>query len=422
MSSSPVTIGAATTPRPTIAFLIMLGGLAAIGPFAIDLYLPAMPTMTADLHTSASGVQATLTASIAGMALGQLVLGPLSDSYGRRTPLLICLTVYTITSVVCIVAPNLTVLIALRAVQAIAAAGGIVIGRAAVRDIAAGPAMARILSMLLLVIGISPALAPIVGAELLPFTNWRGLFGVIACLGFVLLCACLRWLPETLPRERRRSGSIPGSLRQYRRLLTDLDFIGYAVTAGFTFGAMFAYISGSAFALEQGYQLSPRLFGVVLGVNALGMLLAGQISVRLTHRVQLRPLLTTATLIGLAGAVVSTLAVMADAGLPALLVGLFLLISSVGAILPNSMALAMTRYPEVAGSAAALMGAGQFVIGGILAPVTGIGAHSHPGVAMMLTILVCMAVACVSVVVVTRTTPPADRAAPSPSTAVAPIR
>ncbi|GAA5106081.1 multidrug effflux MFS transporter [Nocardia iowensis] len=420
MASSPVTIDAATTSRPSIAFLIMLGGLAAIGPFAIDIYLPALPAMTADLHTSASGVQATLTASIAGMALGQLILGPLSDSYGRRTPLLICLTVYTITSVVCMVAPNLPVLIALRALQAIAAAGGIVIGRAAVRDIAAGPAMARILSMLLLVIGISPALAPIVGAELLPFTHWRGLFGVIACLGFVLLCACLRWLPETLPRERRRSGSIAGSLRQYRRLLTDLDFIGYAVTAGFTFAAMFAYISGSAFALEQGYQLSPRLFGVVLGVNALGMLLAGQISVRLTHHVQLRPLLTTATLIGLAGAMVSTLTVLADFGLPLLLIGLFLLISSVGAILPNSMALAMTRYPEVAGSAAALMGAGQFVIGGILAPVTGIGAHSHPGLAMTLTILICMTVATASVIVVTRATPHADRTAPS--TAAAPIR
>ncbi|MDX6732677.1 MAG: transporter, family, multidrug resistance protein, partial [Baekduia sp.] len=262
----------------------VLGSLSAFGPLSIDMYLPALPAMADDLHAAPSLVQLTLTACLLGLAAGQLVGGPISDARGRRGPLLAGLAVYVVASALCALAPSVGVLIALRFVQGAAGSFGIVIGRAVVRDLHEGREAARLFAALILVNGVAPILAPVIGAGILHVTSWRGVFAVLAVIGAGLLVVVAAVLGETLPAADRHAGGLRATLRTFRELLGDRGFVGCVLSAGLAFAAMFAYISGSPFVLQDVYGASPAVFAVLFGINGLGIVLAGRLSSRLSER------------------------------------------------------------------------------------------------------------------------------------------
>jgi DHA1 family bicyclomycin/chloramphenicol resistance-like MFS transporter len=353
-----------------LRYILILGGLSAFAPLSIDMYLPALPRMAADLHSADSTLQFTLTAFIIGLALGQLLVGPISDAIGRRKPLLIGLTLYAGASVLCALSPSAELLIAARAVQALGAAAGIVIARAVVRDLYSGTAMTKFFSMLMLVSGLAPILAPVIGGQILRLTSWRGVFVVLTVFGALLLVATALALPEPLPAERRQPGRLGASLRTYAGLLADRSFLGYALSGGLMFGGMFAYISASSFVLQDVYGLSPQEFSLVFGANGIGIVLAGQLNGRLVGRIPERPLLAVGLTASAVGGVGVLLAAVFSLPLPALLVPLVLLVAMV---MPNASSLAMGEHPHNAGSASALVGVLQFVVGGLATPLVSLG-------------------------------------------------
>ncbi|WP_052889234.1 Bcr/CflA family multidrug efflux MFS transporter [Thermogemmatispora carboxidivorans] len=355
-----------------ILLIIILGSLAAFGPLSIDMYLPALPLLSRDLGTSTAAAQLTLSACLVGLALGQLLAGPMSDSLGRRRPLLIGLLAYILASLLCTVAPSITLLIGLRLIQGLAGAAGIVIARAIVRDKYSGIALARFFSMLMLVSGIAPVAAPLIGGLMLRLTNWRGIFLFLALLVALMWVAVLLGLPETLPPERRQSSKPGTTLSTFRRLLADRSFIGYALSGGLSTAAMFAYISGSPFVTQEIYGLSPQAFSLVFGTNALGIAIVGQINGRLVGRVEPRKLLAGAlTAVALGGGGLF-LAVISGLGLIGILPALFVVVASQGMVFPNATALALADHPHSAGSASALLGLLQFVLGALASPLVGI--------------------------------------------------
>ncbi len=368
--------------------ILILGGLVAFAPMTIDLYLPAMPQIAAELTTGSSEVQLTLTASLVGLAVGQLVAGPISDAVGRRRPLAIGLVVYTVVSLACALAPSVWLLTAGRLVQALGAAAGIVIARAVVRDLYDGVRLGKTFSTLMLVTGVAPILAPVIGAQLLRFTDWRGIFVAFAVFGLLLLIASAIGLPETLPAERRQPAHFGNTLRTSGRLLTDRAFIGCALSSGLVFAAMFAYIAGSSFVLQgNDYGLSPQQFSLVFGVNAVGIVAAGQLNGRLLSRVSPGRLLAIGITANATGGVLLLVAAVSGAGLWSLLPPLFLVVASIGMVAPNATTLAMADHPNTAGMASALLGVLQFLIGGLTAPLVGLGGGG--AVAMAVVIAAC---------------------------------
>lgn len=396
--------------RPALIFT--LGALSALGPISIDLYLPALPAMAADLETRPSLVQLTLTACVVGLALGQAVVGPLSDIRGRRGPLLTALVTYALTSLLCAAAPSIEFLLGFRLLQGIAGGAAIVIARSVVRDLFEGVAVARFFSTLMLVSGVAPIVAPLLGGVLLKVTAWPGLFGFIAVLGAVFFAAVLWRLPESLP-PGRRSGQARTAGTAFVRLATDRIFMGYALSGGLAFAAMFAYIAGSPFVIQTIYGLSPLGFSLIFAANGLGIVVAGRISSKLAGRITPRRLLAAGLSMSLLGAVTVLAAVTTGLGLWGLLPGLFLVVSAIGLILPNTAALALTGHPpNEAGSGSALLGLTQFVVGGIAAPLVGI-AGSHTAVPMGIVIFATAAAAPLAFLLTTARgdtgDPPGDR-------------
>ncbi|MFE0028475.1 multidrug effflux MFS transporter [Amycolatopsis sp. NPDC059021] len=356
-----------------LKFALILGGLSAFGPLSIDMYLPALPAMAGDLRAADTTVQLTLTAFIVGLAIGQLVLGPLSDMLGRRRPLIAGLVLYVLGSVLCALSPNAELLITARGVQAIGAAAGIVIARATVRDLFSGIAMTKFFSVLMLVNGLAPILAPIIGGQLLNWTSWHGVFVTLAVFGALLLIVVVLALPEPLPVELRSSARFGEVLRSYAALLADRVFVGYALASGLMFGGLFAYISGSSFALQEVYGLSPQAFSLVFGLNGVGIVLAGQLNGRLVGRFTERSLLTAGLIAFAVGGAGVLAAAAGGLGLIALLVPLFVMIASIGLVAPNSSSLALAEHARSAGAASALLGVVQFVVGGFATPLVGLG-------------------------------------------------
>jgi MFS transporter, DHA1 family, multidrug resistance protein len=350
---------------------LLLGSMSAFGPLSMDMYLPGMPEMSVDLHAGQPAAQLTLTAFLFGLAAGQLIAGPASDARGRRRPLLIGLAGYAVTSALCAAAPSIWALIALRLFQGCAGATGVVIARAVVRDRYCGVEAARYFAVLMLVSGVAPIGAPVLGAALLRVTDWRGVFLVLAGVGLVLLAGAAAGLPETLPPDRRRPGGLRSTLRAFRDLLADRRFTGYVASTGLVFAGMFAYIAGSPFVLQGAYHASPQTFGLVFGLNACGIVALGQLSRALVRRVGPLRLLGAGICAAATGAAALLLAVLAGAGLPVVLPALFVTIASAGMIAPNATALALAGHPSHAGAASALLGTTMFVIGGAIAPLTG---------------------------------------------------
>jgi MFS transporter, DHA1 family, multidrug resistance protein len=365
--------------------VLLLGALSSFAPLSIDMYLPALPAMARNLHTTAAAAQLSLTACLIGLAAGQLLTGPLSDARGRRRPLLVGVALYAVASALCIVAPSIWILLALRLAQGFAGAAGIVVARAVVRDWYDGDELARFYALLLIVNGAAPIVAPILGAQLLHFTTWRGVFAVLAVIGVILLAATAAWLPESLPPERRQTGGAQAMLRDGRKLLADREFGGYALASGFAFGAMFAYISGSPFVLQAKFGVSPQLFSLIFAINGLGIIAAGQVSRRLIGRVTPRALLTVGLTGSAAGGLALLAAAVAGVGLPLILPGLFVVVASVGFVLPNATALALAAHAHDAGSASGVLGLAQFAIGAAAAPLVGVaGPHTDLPMAIVI--------------------------------------
>ncbi|MFI0778569.1 multidrug effflux MFS transporter [Streptomyces sp. NPDC021212] len=391
-TSSPTATGTTRPPRRRLRLLIVLGGLSAFGPLSLDMYLPALPALARDFAVPDAGVQLTLTSCLIGLAVGQLIAGPLSDRWGRRVPLLIGLAGYVVASVLCAFAPNVTAMTGLRALQGIAGAAGIVISRAVVRDLYEGAAVARFFSLLMLVNGMAPILAPVVGGQLLRFTSWRGVFLVLAVIGAVLLAATVVVVGETLPAARRRSGGLGQTFRSFGSLLRDPGFVRPALAGGLAFAAMFSYISASSFVLQKTYGLDPQQFSIAFAANALGIMLLGQGNARLLRSRSPHTLLTAGIALCATGGGALLLSVLTGLGVVAVLISLFALVSSIGLIMPNATALSMSGHPEAAGTASALLGLLQFALGGVAAPLAGLGGNGA-ALPMALAIAACAAAA-----------------------------
>ncbi|MEU8813559.1 multidrug effflux MFS transporter [Actinoplanes sp. NPDC048796] len=367
-----------------LRIVLVLGFLSALGPLTIDMYLPSLPTITTDLHTTEAAVQLTLTGTLAGLALGQLLVGPLSDAVGRRLPLLAGVGVHILASVLCVIAPNLAVLGTLRVLQGLGAAAAAVIGMAIVRDLFTGLAAAKLFSRLMLVIGVAPILAPTIGGTVLNWTSWRGVFVVLTLAGAAIMTATALVLPETLPAERRRNGGLTGTLRDYGRLFTDRAYVGLILVAGLAFSALFAYVSGSSFVFQEEYGMSEQQFAYVFAGGAIGLIGATQLNVRLLRRWQPAQILSFALAVGVVGGVVLlAVAETGFGGLWGLLVPLWIVLAAVGLAMPNAPALALSRHGEAAGTAAALLGAVQFGVGALAAPLVGVLGNGSTGMAIV---------------------------------------
>jgi DHA1 family bicyclomycin/chloramphenicol resistance-like MFS transporter len=356
--------------------VLILGALSAFGPLSIDLYLPALPSLQSHFHASAGQVQLTLTACLVGLAAGQALVGPLSDSLGRRRPLLVGVTAYALASLLCAFAPSIAALTVGRLIQGAAGAAGIVLARAVVRDIYSGTAMVRFFSALMLVNGVAPILAPVVGSQLLKVTQWQGLFVVLAGIGAVLMAAVYFGLPESLPADRRGEASLGRTLRAFRALATDRRFVGYALAGGLGFAAMFAYISGSPFVVEQVYGLSAQSFAFMFGANAFGIILLGQVNGRLAGRVPITALLRFGLVQCTAGGLALLVVTLLGLGFWPTALCLWVVVSAMGFVMPGSTALALADHGANAGTASAFLGVTQFLIGGLVAPLTGPGTGS----------------------------------------------
>ncbi len=359
--------------RQRAGLVLVLGSLIAIGPLTIDMYLPALPAITEGLGTSSTSVQLTLTGTLIGLALGQLVIGPLSDSYGRRRPLIAGLVLHVLASVLCVIAPNVAVLGGLRVLQGLGVAAASVVAMAVVRDLFSGSAFARLFSRLMLVVGAAPILAPTLGGVLLRWTSWRGIFVALAVFGVALVTVASFGLKETLPVSRRRSGGTVATLRVYGSLLRDRTFVGLVLVAGLSMAALFAYVAGSSFVFQEQYGLSEQQFGFAFGAGAVSLIAATQLNVRLLRRYTPQRILISALSVGsVAGLVLVGFAVTGIGGLPAILASLWAVLGAGGLAIPNAPALAMSRHGEAAGTAAALLGAVQFGVGAVAAPAVGL--------------------------------------------------
>jgi len=376
--SSPPLVSPTPTPRST-PLLVVLGVLSTFGPLTTDLYLPGLPEVADELGASESQVQLTLTACLIGLALGQAIAGPVSDTLGRRRPLLVGLALFVVASLGCAVAPSILVLDVLRLVQGLCGAAGIVLARAIVRDRWSGLEAARIYAALMTALSLGPILAPTIGGGLLHITDWRGLFVVLAGWGVALLVAAAVWVPETLPPSARRPAGLGRTLRVMRRLLRDRVFTGYTVGAGLSFGALFSYIAGSSFVFQDVYDVSPQVYALLFGLNGVALLGASIANHRLQESVGPVKLLRAGMVTMLVGGALVVLAVVTDAGLTALVAALFVAVAGIGFVPSNGVALALEHHGADAGTASALIGVVQFTIGGLAAPLPGVaGATALP--------------------------------------------
>ncbi|HTU96476.1 MAG TPA: multidrug effflux MFS transporter [Solirubrobacteraceae bacterium] len=359
--------------RPTRGQIVLLAALSAFGPLSLDMYLPGLPPLTRDLHTTASAAQLTITACMIGLGVGQVIAGPLSDARGRRTPLLAGIIGYTVSSVACAVSPTVGVLVLMRLLQGMAGSVGIVIARAIVRDLSGGTVAARLFGVLMGITGVVPVAAPLIGGQVLLVTSWRGVFVVLAALGVPLVVATAMMLPETLPAHQRHGGGLGTVLHRFGALLRDRRYLPSALAFSLSFAAMFGYISGSSYVLENVFGISPQLFSLIFAVNSGGLITLSLLGSRAVGRRGSGWLLRRG-LIGTAGASIGALAVtLTHAGLWPLLACFFVLLCANGVVLPNGTASAMATQTGSLGAASALLGLGQFGFGALVAPLVGVG-------------------------------------------------
>lgn len=345
-------------------WLLVCSALIAIGPLSIDMYLPAFPAMGTALGATSGQIELTLGAFLIGLAAGQAFYGPISDRFGRKPPLYFGLTLYGLASLGCALAPTVEWLMVCRTLQALGGCVGMVISRAAVRDRLDGPGAARAFSTQMLVMGMAPILAPLLGSAILTVADWHAIFFVLAGLSVVLLLAVHYALEETVDTAKAPRLHLMRVLRSYGELLRSRQFVGYSLCAGCVQAGMFAYIAGSPFVLIKLYDIPPHWFSVVFGLNAFGLIAMSQVNSLLMRRHTPEAVLRIVTRVPVLCSI--TVALIAAAGylsLPVLLLGFFGYLASLGCIMPNASALALSRQGHRAGTASALMGTLQFSLG-----------------------------------------------------------
>jgi DHA1 family bicyclomycin/chloramphenicol resistance-like MFS transporter len=356
-------------PRSTF---FTLGILSAFGPLSLDLYLPSLPRIGSDLGVSDGTIGLTLSGCIFGLAAGQLLVGPLSDRFGRRRPLMIGLFAFVVTSLLCAVAPAAWFLIVMRVLQGLAGATGLVIGRATVRDLAPSERLAHIFSLLGLINGLAPIVAPLLGGLLLHVMPWRGLFVVLGCIGVVITSLAVMFLPESLPPERRHKGGLGELAHALRTLVHDRYFVAGCLLLACGSASMFTYISLSSFVLQDHFGLTASQFSMAFAANSIGIWLAARASAILLRYRTPADVLIIAVLIMAAADATLIVAARADLGLPVFLPALFVAVGVTGMVFPNAMGIALAGHQRNAGMASALLGAMQFAAGGISGPIASI--------------------------------------------------
>jgi MFS transporter, DHA1 family, multidrug resistance protein len=366
--------------------ILVLGVMVALGPLTIDMYLPALPKIADDLSVSSSVVQLTLTGTLAGLALGQLIVGPLSDSLGRRRPLMAGIVLHIAASVICILAPNLVVLGLARILQGVGAAAAMVVAIAVVGDLFADSAAATVMSRLMLVLGVAPVVAPSLGAAVLLHASWHWVFAVLVLLAGVLLVVAALALPETLPPSHRRPLRVRSIAATYVELLRDARFVILVLVAALGMSGLFAYIAGASFVLQGRYGLDQQAFALVFGAGAVALIGATQFNVVLLRRFSPQSITLWALAAALiAGGVFVGLSVAHVGGLAGFVVPVWAILASMGLVIPNAPAVALCRHPDAAGTAAALLGAAQFGLGAAVAPLVGMLGNDEVALSVVMT-------------------------------------
>jgi DHA1 family bicyclomycin/chloramphenicol resistance-like MFS transporter len=384
--------GDALSRGQRLVYIIARGLLVALGPFTVDLYLPAFPSVARDFSASDAAVQLTLTATTIGFAIGQLLVGPWSDRVGRRTPLLIATAVHITASLGVAIAPNVELLTVLRIAQGIGAAGGGVVALAVVRDLFGGQPLIRMLSRLALISGLAPILAPVIGSQLLLVTQWRGIFVALAAYGAVVLVIAALLITETLPPERRGISGHRTMRQRYRALFTDRVFVGLAIIGGLVFSALFVYLSASSFLFQKIYGFNAQQFGLLFGINSIGLALASQTSSRIMRRVAPQWVLAAALSIMLAASALIGVFHLLGFGLLSVEIPLFFVVSSFGLGFPSIQVLALAHHGQEAGTAASLLGAFNAGLAGLISPIVGIiGITSALPMAAVMTVVLIVA-------------------------------
>ncbi|MGV0607224.1 multidrug effflux MFS transporter [Mycolicibacterium sp. XJ1904] len=367
--------------------IVVLGVMVALGPLTIDMYLPALPRIAEELGVSSSIAQLTLTGTLAGLALGQLVVGPLSDSLGRRRPLMAGIVLHMVASLMCMFAPNIEVLGLARALQGMGAAAASVVAVAVVGDLFTGSVAATVMSRLMLVLGVAPVLAPSLGAAVLLKASWHWVFAALVLLAGLLLVVAMTALPETLLVAHRRPLKVRGIAATYLELLRDTRFVVLVLVAALGMSGLFAYISAAPFVLQGRYGLDQQGFALVFAAGAIALIGATQFNVVLLRRFRPQTIVLWAlTVASLGGAVFVGITVVDVGGVAGFVVPVWVLLAAVGFVIPNAPALALTRHPDAAGTAAALLGAGQFGLGAAIAPLVGALGNDEFALAAVMTV------------------------------------
>ena len=372
LNTAHARLGDSLTRNQKLGYIVVLGTLVALGPFTVDMYLPAFPAVQADLRTTETLIQLTLTATMVGFGLGQLVAGPLSDSLGRRRPLLIATAIHVLSSISILFANDVTSVMIGRVGQGLGAAGSAVVAMAMVRDMFGGQGLVRMLARMALVSGTAPVVAPLAGAAILSFAPWRGIFVALAIYGTLMTLTAALFLRETHDRERRGQLSTRAIRQRYRVLFHDPVFLGVALVSGMTFSALFAYLSASSFILQDQFGFSTPQFAMTFGVNAVGLVVFTQTGARLMRRLPPRTVMAIGVSIVSLGALALLILGETGVGMPWVLVALFFTVAPLGLILPTAQILALNDHPNEAGTAASLLGALNFAVAGSISPLVSV--------------------------------------------------
>ena len=398
--------GDSLSSRQRLVYILVLGALTALGPFTVDLYLPAFPAVELSLDTTVSAIQLTLTATTIGFALGQLFVGPWSDKVGRRAPLIIATAVHIAASLGIVFAPDVAWVGVLRVLQGAGAAGGGVVAMATVRDLFGGLPLVRMMSRLALVSGLAPVVAPVIGSQLLRIVDWRGIFVFLAIYGAAVLLAAIFFLVETQPKARRVDAGHGTIGQRYRNLFTDRIYVGIIIIAGMTFSGLFAYLSSATFLFQQVYQFSAQQFGLLFAVNSIGIVIGVQTSSRLAKHVPPQwILLGASSLMFLSGVTITSLN-FAHAGLVGILVPLWFFLLACGFAFPCQTVLALAGHAGEAATAASVLGAMNFGVAGLLSPIVGLfGIHNAIPMGTMMAVTATVSITVMLTVVRPRTVP-----------------